>query len=117
MELNDYQQKAMSTCLPSCNNISYMALGLGGEMGELQGKLAKHIRKGNIVIEGNEMKVVNLSDGDMHDLLAEIGDCLWFCAGITSVLGQKLNDIAEGNVAKLASRKQRGVLDGNGDNR
>ena len=41
MELNEYQKKAMSTCLPSCDNISYMSLGLVSEVGELAGNHPK----------------------------------------------------------------------------
>jgi hypothetical protein len=32
-------------------------------------------------------------------------------------MGWDLEDVAQGNLDKLASRKQRGVIDGNGDNR
>ena len=45
MTLNEYQEKAMGTCLPSCENFSYMMLNLVGEVGELAGKVAKSIRK------------------------------------------------------------------------
>lgn len=39
MELNKYQERAMSTCMPSCENISYMLLNLVGEVGEFQARL------------------------------------------------------------------------------
>lgn len=55
MTLNEYQEKAMSTCMPSCDNISYMLLNLVGEVGEFASKLAKDIRKENIRIENNEL--------------------------------------------------------------
>jgi hypothetical protein len=32
-------------------------------------------------------------------------------------MGWKLDDVAQKNLDKLASRKQRGVIDGDGDNR
>ena len=32
-------------------------------------------------------------------------------------MGWDLEDVAQGNLDKLASRQQRGVIDGNGDNR
>ena len=44
MELNDYQNKAMSTCMDSSRNMSYMAMGLTSEVGEFMGKIAKAIR-------------------------------------------------------------------------
>lgn len=35
MELNEYQERAMQTCMPSCDNFSYMMLNLVGEVGEV----------------------------------------------------------------------------------
>ena len=58
MTLNDYQQAAMTTCMPSCENVSYMLLNLVGEVGKFSSKVAKLIRKGNAVIDDN-----NLCDG------------------------------------------------------
>ena len=55
MELNEYQEKAMSTCLPSCNNFAYMSLGLVSEVGELAGKVAKAVRKEEITLFGNDL--------------------------------------------------------------
>lgn len=46
MELNEYQEKAMSTCMESCENDAYMLLNLVAEVGEYAGKMAKLIRKG-----------------------------------------------------------------------
>lgn len=54
MELTTYQKRAMETCMPSCENISYMLLNLVGEVGELAGKIAKGIRKGEMVIGFSE---------------------------------------------------------------
>ena len=48
--MNEYQQKAMTTCMPTCNNIAYMTMNLCGEVGELHSKLAKAIRKGKLFI-------------------------------------------------------------------
>ena len=50
MELNDYQKRAMVTCMPTCDNFSYMALNLVAEVGEFVGKVAKQVRKGNMEI-------------------------------------------------------------------
>lgn len=43
MTLEKYQKQAMKTCLPTCNNFSYMMLNLVGEVGELASKVAKAI--------------------------------------------------------------------------
>ena len=45
LTLNEYQKQAMTTCMPSSENFSYMFLNLVGEVGELARKVAKHIRK------------------------------------------------------------------------
>ena len=50
-------------------------------------------------------------------LKAELGDILWFVAGLADVMGWSLDEVAEQNIEKLASRQKRGVIDGNGDNR
>ena len=49
--------------------------------------------------------------------LEELGDVLWYVANVARYLGVSLSDIAEGNIAKLSSRKNRNKLHGEGDNR
>lgn len=120
MELNEYQEKAMSTCLPSCNNFAYMSLGLVSEVGELAGKVAKAVRKEEITLFGNDLycgKQLPEDGGkELHKgLIGEIGDVLWFVSGICEVLGMSLEDVAEANLAKLAERKKNGTIIGNGD--
>ena len=136
MDLFEYQTKAMNTCMDSSRNMSYMALGLMSEVGEFTGKIAKAIRKGNVYI-GKEIQgnIDCKNDSDIHfdynafirneqdiiefekGLRAELGDILWFVAGIAEVMGWDLSEVAQENIAKLSSRKERGVIDGNGDNR
>lgn len=117
LTLNEYQRRAMTTCMDSCNNQSYMFNGLVGEVGEFMGKIAKYIRKGKIKFYNNSFIDLGLTDEEKHDLKAELGDCQWFIAGIATVCGWNLEDVGNENLAKLASRKQRGVIDGSGDNR
>lgn len=118
MRLNEYQEKAMETCMPSSENFSYMMLNLVGEVGEFASKVAKAIRKGKAEIVYNEaMVVVEDNDTLLPELQAEAGDILWQLAGLCTVMNWSLEDVAQGNLDKLASRKQRGVIDGNGDNR
>ena len=45
LTLNGYQQQAMTTCMSSSGNFSYMLLNLVGEVGEFASKIAKQIRK------------------------------------------------------------------------
>lgn len=46
MRANEYQTRAMSTRLPSCENATYMLFGLMAEIGEIADKIAKWRRKG-----------------------------------------------------------------------
>ena len=120
MELNEYQERAMSTCLPSCNNFAYMSLGLVSEVGELAGKVAKAVRKEEITLFGNDLycgkQITEDGGAELHKgLIGEIGDVLWFVSGICNVLGLSLEDVAEANLAKLAERKKNGTIIGNGD--
>lgn len=127
MDLNQYQEKAMSTCMPSCNNVSYMLLNLIGEMGEFASKVAKAVRKEQLKIgwweEGEEANENNLIptgsffewDEMKEELKKELGDILWQTAGLAHVMGWSLEDVAQRNLDKLAARKEAGTIDGNGD--
>lgn len=125
MELNEYQKKAMDTCMPSCNNISYMLLNLVAEVGEFSGKLAKAIRRNEVAIGGdspaNKNRLTVVFPDDIlaldQELQKEAGDILWQFAGVCTVMGWSLDDVGMGNLDKLADRKKRGVIDGEGDNR
>ena len=50
-------------------------------------------------------------------ILSELGDVLWYVARLASELDLELEAIAEGNLAKLASRAARNVISGSGDQR
>ena len=119
LTLNEYQQKAMTTCMNSSRNPLYMLLMLGEEVGELQGKFSKAIRKGNIRFDANILQGLHdneVSACEWNDLVKkELGDCLWGIAGMCEVMGWSLEDIAKINLDKLAARKAVGTIDGNGD--
>ena len=109
MKLNDYQKDARATCLISASNLSYLITGLAAEAGEVAGKYAKYIRDSD---EGGRdyIKLRN-------DLIKELGDVLWFVAVLSDKLDHSLEEVAQANIDKLYSRKQRGVLKGTGDER
>lgn len=122
MTLNEYQQRAMRTCMPTCDNISYSVTGLTAEVGEINDKLAKWVRKGIARITDNELVFSNsVSPQERAELIEslcyEISDVQWFVAHIARQLGRDLEEIGQKNLDKLASRAKRGVIDGNGDNR
>lgn len=123
MELNKYQESAMTTCMPSSENFSYMFLNLVGEVGEFASKVAKEIRKENMCIGVNSTKRNEhywfTHDGDSYakeeELKKEAGDILWQLSGLCSVMGWSLEDVAQMNLDKLAARKKAGTIDGSGD--
>lgn len=121
MTLNEYQVKAMATCMPSCDNFSYMMLNLVGEVGELASKIAKAIRRGYVQIVDGRMiyNAVEYAEDETFrsDVEFELGDILWQWIGLCNVLGLDPDAVAQMNLDKLASRKNRGVIDGNGDHR
>lgn len=122
MELNEYQERAMSTCMGSCNNMAYSLTGLTAEVGEINDKIAKWVRKGLVSMRDNHLIIdgsvaSEQKDAMYEELFKEIGDVLWFVAHIATQTGIYLEDVAQMNLDKLASRKERGVIDGNGDNR
>ena len=97
-----------------------MLTGLTAEVGEVNDKIAKAIRKGYLSLHRNEIAwwVQNYAQEEMKEAMKkELGDCLWFIAGLSEVLGYSLEDVAEANIAKLQDRAKRNVIDGNGDNR
>ena len=107
MHLNEYQSAAMATCLDASKNVPYMALGLAGEAGEVANKAKKIIRDG----------AGTLTDARRQDIADELGDVLWYCAGVATVLGVSLEVIAHNNLAKLAARHDAGKIVGSGDHR
>ena len=121
MTLNEYQEKAMTTCMPSSENFSYMFLNLVGEVGEFASKVAKHIRKGHYSImdsniaNGNNIDDLQDCESALNELKKEAGDVLWQLSGLCTIMGWSLEDVAQMNLDKLSARKEAGTIDGNGD--
>ena len=126
LTLNEYQDKAMSTCMPESDNLFYMLANLQGEVGEFSSKDAKHMSKGKLNITTTERdeegrilraQMWNITEEDRKLLRDELGDIQWQLAGLAHVMGFTLDEVAEKNLEKLASRKQRNLIDGDGDER
>lgn len=108
MELSEYQQLSRRTAqYPRDAWLTYPVLGLAGEAGEV----AEHAKKA-IRDDGG-----SVSEQRREAMAKEIGDVLWYVAQIATELDLDLDQIAEGNLEKLLSRQQRGVLSGSGDDR
>ena len=122
LSLEQYQDRAMKTCMPSCDNFSYMMLNLVGEVGEFASKVAKDIRKCQVNIDNCNLwigleRTEDEREARKMELMHEAGDILWQLAGLCHVMMWSLEDVAKANLNKLASRKKRGVIEGDGDNR
>lgn len=102
MNMNEYQQQASQYA--TYQSINYPYFALVEEVGEFYGKIAKTLR-GDVVPELDAA------------LKKELGDILWNLSEICSLRGYSLAEIAQGNLDKLASRKERGVIQGDGDDR
>ncbi|HEU4677318.1 MAG TPA: nucleoside triphosphate pyrophosphohydrolase family protein [Candidatus Paceibacterota bacterium] len=113
MELSDYQKRSRVTAIyPNAGaNFVYPTLGLAGETGEVVEKVKKLMRN-----EGIE-RADAVSPEWRVELAKEMGDVLWYLAQLATEFDLDLDDIAEGNLEKLLSRKERGVLHSEGDNR
>ena len=102
MLFEEYQQKAWETALETAKNPAYMVANLTSEAGEVAGKYAKWIRDGVLDEEGMQK---------------EAGDVLWQIAGLATVMGWSLSDLASKNLKKLAERQANNTLKGSGDGR
>jgi NTP pyrophosphatase (non-canonical NTP hydrolase) len=102
MLFEEYQEQAWKTALESAKNPAYMVANLTSEAGEVAGKYAKWIRDGVL---------------DEVGMQKEVGDVLWQIAGLSTVMGWSLADLASKNLQKLTARQMNNTLSGEGDER
>lgn len=101
--LDGYQLKAVKTAIyPIEAQITYPAMGLANEAGEVLGKVKKIIRDGTY---------------NREDIVDELGDVLWYAAVLARDLDVSLTEVAYRNLKKLEDRANRGVISGSGDKR
>ena len=105
---NSYQKQSSQTAVyDSVDLVIYPALGLFSEAGEVAGKVKKVLRD----------KGGNFLPEDKLEIADELGDVLWYCAMLAKEVDMNLGRIMEDNLDKLADRKARNRLQGDGDNR
>ena len=87
--------------------VVYPSLKLNGEAGEVAEKVGKVLRD----------KLGIFTKEDNIEIAKELSDCLWYINATANDLGFSLQEIAQLNVEKICSRRERNVISGNGDNR
>lgn len=109
MDFTEYQALALETAVypGRGESLYYPALGLNGEAGEVAEKVKKLERD----------YAGELTDERAEAIAKELGDCLWYLSEMATQIGASLDAIAESNIEKLSSRKARGKIQGDGDNR
>ena len=104
MKLRDYERRAMN--FAEFQDPDYPFYAIVEEVGELFSLRSKHLRGDPIDFIEYNLKVKK-----------ELGDILWQLTALCIRCGYSLQEVAEANISKLESRKQRGVIKGSGDER
>ena len=94
---NEYQRLAMTTLNPSLSKKDALVngvMGLCGESGEAIDIVKKHLHQGHPL--------------DKEKLLKELGDIAWYLAEAAYALDTPLDEVLEGNIAKLKARYPEG---------
>ena len=109
MTFEEYQRESKKTATyhEKGRDFWYPALGLAGESGEVVEKIKKLFRDDNGVLTAERKALLE----------KELGDVLWYLTQLASDAGLSLEGVAKNNLEKLFSRKERGKITGDGDNR
>lgn len=110
MTFDEYQHKAPLTLIRHPDPLmvkTILMMGVAGEAGEALDKWKKIL----VYQDGA------VSEQDKVELGKELADVVWYIAVMAEELGLSLDDLMQQNLTKLASRKDRGIQKGQGDNR
>lgn len=103
MNFQDYQKIIETFAVYPRDNeliaISYLALGLNGEAGEVADEVKKAIRNDGHISAARRAKILD-----------EIGDVLWYITRLAIEFDTPLNEIAQANIDKLEKRRQANEL-------
>lgn len=97
MQMNDYQFETRNTAKYKKtvkDPLSYLALGLAGEAGEVANKIKKVLRD----------DYGYLTDEKKAELLEELGDVMWYLAQMIDHLDSSMASVASKNLVKLNLR-------------
>lgn len=115
MDLDEYQEAAETTAIyphrRKAMGLVYTGLKLSGEAAEVGQLIGKAIRDTDFLETGKLDRKVQ------QKIAAELGDVLWYAAEIASQINYYLSEVAQTNLEKLQGRKERGTLQGSGDER
>jgi NTP pyrophosphatase (non-canonical NTP hydrolase) len=99
MDFNEYQDSIEKFAVypreQQLTAISYLALGINGEAGEVAEQVKKAIRNDGEITAERRLKILD-----------EIGDVLWYITRIASEFNVSLEEIAVRNVEKLEKRRR-----------
>lgn len=117
-DFDEYQDFTRETAIfPDNSGITYCALKLNGEAGEIAEKVGKFCRDKARGLS-NDAFYSHPDNPDVIDALTlELGDTMWYVAQLADQLGVPLSTVIARNKQKLLSRRERGVISGSGDNR
>lgn len=107
LTFEEYDQWLSKNIVNPQKDLLLQVLGICGEAGEIAEKMKKIVRDKDGVI----------SDEDRELMAKELGDVLWYLARFAQSIDMTIEDVARLNIEKLESRRNRGVVSGDGDNR
>lgn len=81
------------------NAVSYLALGLNGEAGEVAEAVKKAIRNDGAITNERRAQIID-----------ELGDVLWYLTRLASEFDCKLETVAQNNFDKLTKRRAQNNL-------
>ena len=93
LSMREYQALAARTLRSEKDgplSLAILGLGLVGEAGEVAEAVKKHVGHGHAL--------------DVDAVKKELGDVLWYVAGIATTLGLDLSEVASANIDKLKKR-------------
>ena len=89
---SQYEKFQKSTEIKNNFDLKYMALGLGGEVGEVMNEIKKLERDDNNI----------LTESRRNKIIEELGDVLWYLTGISNRINISLDNILLRNINKLS---------------